>query len=147
MAAKRFSVEEEIAAKQPYFKNQKAVKIDDFRTTPSHAQEEAPNPAQSRTTHGTTHKACWPLRRSFLDINLVDAWPLRLEESDQHLHDTFSNAIREQVRVQCNPVIRPPEPAEAFDLRETLLKEVQEVVLKVRSSSALRTKWNILKVP
>lgn len=48
------------------------------------------------------------------------------EEVEQHLHDTFSEAV-----------ITPPEPTKAFDLREPLLKEVQEVVRKARSRSAL----------
>ncbi|KAK0131594.1 hypothetical protein N1851_033696 [Merluccius polli] len=37
---------------------------------------------------------------------------------------------------QREAVIRPPEPAEAFHLREPLLKEVQGVVRKARSRSA-----------
>lgn len=58
------------------------------------------------------------------------------EEVDKYLHDTFSDPTREQGLGQCKAVIRPPEPAEAFDSREPLLKEVQEVVRKARSRSA-----------
>ncbi|KAJ8359538.1 hypothetical protein SKAU_G00160630 [Synaphobranchus kaupii] len=58
------------------------------------------------------------------------------EEVDLHLHNNFSDPIRDQDLRNCEPVIRPPEPTEAFDLREPLLKEVQDVVKKARSRSA-----------
>ena len=66
------------------------------------------------------------------------------EEVDKYLHDTFSDPTRDQDLGQCKSVIRPPEPAEAFDLREPLLKEVQEVVRKARSRSVPGQKRNIL---
>ncbi|XP_073720025.1 uncharacterized protein [Misgurnus anguillicaudatus] len=85
------------------------------------------------------------------------------EEIDQHLSNTFSDPSREQELGQCDALITPPEPVEAFDLREPLLKEVQEVVKKARSRSApgpsgtsykvykycpklLQRLWRILKV-
>lgn len=37
---------------------------------------------------------------------------------------------------QCNILIHPPAPVTEFDNRELLLKEVQEVVKRARSSSA-----------
>lgn len=58
------------------------------------------------------------------------------EEVDQYFQDTFSNPMRDQELGQCKAVITPPEATEAFDLREPLLKEVQEVVQKARSRSA-----------
>ena len=56
------------------------------------------------------------------------------EEVDQH-----SDPTSDQDLGQCEAVIKPPEPTEAFDLREPLLKVVQDVVRKAR------TKQNILE--
>lgn len=64
---------------------------------------------------------------------------------------------------QCNTLVDPPPPTKEFDSREPLLKEVQEVVRKARSSSApgpsgipykvykncpllLRRLWKIIRV-
>ena len=58
------------------------------------------------------------------------------KEVDLHLHNTFSDPSRDQDLGDCKAVIRPPEPAEAFNLMEPLLKEVQDVVKKTRSRSA-----------
>lgn len=58
------------------------------------------------------------------------------KEINQHLHNTFSEPTRDRELGQCNAVIRLPQPAEAFDLREPLLREVQQVGRKARSRSA-----------
>ncbi|GAA6081618.1 uncharacterized protein LOC109140823 [Tachysurus ichikawai] len=49
------------------------------------------------------------------------------EEINQHLSNTFSDPSREQEPRQCDALITPSEPVEAFDLREPLLKEKQVV--------------------
>ncbi|XP_077083545.1 uncharacterized protein LOC143736754 isoform X1 [Siphateles boraxobius] len=81
------------------------------------------------------------------------------EEVEEHLQ----NAFRDQDLGQCNTVLRPPEPTVAFDQREPLLKEVQDVVKRARTGSApgpsgttykvykhcpnlLHRLWRILKV-
>lgn len=83
------------------------------------------------------------------------------EEIDQHIQSTYSD--KEQELGQCNILIHPPAPVTEFDNRELLLKEVQEVVKRARSSSApgpsgvtykvykycpllLKRLWKILKV-
>ncbi|GAA6088924.1 uncharacterized protein LOC116975754 [Tachysurus ichikawai] len=48
------------------------------------------------------------------------------EEINQHLSNTFSDPSREQELRQCDALITPSEPVEAFDLREPLLKEMGE---------------------
>lgn len=57
-------------------------------------------------------------------------------EINQHISDTFIDPYREKELGQCDALITPPEPVEAFNLREPLLKEVQEVVRKARFRSA-----------
>lgn len=46
------------------------------------------------------------------------------EEVNQHLRITFSDPGQDHEVGQCKAVVRPPEPAEAFDVREPLVKEV-----------------------
>lgn len=70
----------------------------------------------------------------------------RKEEVDQHLHNTFSDPTRDQDLGQCDTVIRPPEPVEAFDQKKPLLKEVQDLVRKARSRSAPGPSGNSYKV-
>ncbi len=54
------------------------------------------------------------------------------EQMDQSLWSTF----REVELGDCDALIAPAEPTEAFDLWEPLFKEVQQVVKKVRAGSA-----------
>uniref|UniRef100_A0A3B1JAJ2 Reverse transcriptase domain-containing protein n=1 Tax=Astyanax mexicanus TaxID=7994 RepID=A0A3B1JAJ2_ASTMX len=85
------------------------------------------------------------------------------EEIDRHIQTTYSDPARQQDLGQCNTLIQPPPPTKEFDGREPLLKEVQDVVKKARSSSApgpsgvpykvykncpllLERLWKILKV-
>lgn len=70
------------------------------------------------------------------------------EEVNQHLHDTFNDPTQDQELGKCKAVVTPPEPTKAFDLREPLLKEVEEVVRKARSRSApgpSRTSYKVYK--
>lgn len=85
------------------------------------------------------------------------------EEIDQHLRSIYSDPHREEELGQCSILVNPPPPTKEFDSREPLLKEVQEVVRKARSSSApgpsgipykvykncpllLRQLWKIIRV-
>lgn len=85
------------------------------------------------------------------------------EEIDQHLRSIYSDPHREEELGQCSILVNPPPPTKEFDSREPLLKEVQEVVRKARSSSApgpsgipykvykncpllLRRLWKIIRV-
>lgn len=58
------------------------------------------------------------------------------EEIDLHLSNTYSDPHHQEELGQCNILVDPPPPTKEFDTREPLLKEVQEVVRKARSSSA-----------
>jgi len=53
---------------------------------------------------------------------------------NDHLKATYSDSIRELG--PCNALRPQPEPASDFDLKEPRLREVEEVVRRVRSSSA-----------
>lgn len=55
---------------------------------------------------------------------------------DQHLHSTFSDPDREVELGECDILITPQGPTEAFALQEPLFKEVQQVVKKARAGSA-----------
>ncbi|KAJ8333522.1 hypothetical protein SKAU_G00415300 [Synaphobranchus kaupii] len=85
------------------------------------------------------------------------------EEIDLHIQTTYSDPERQQELGHCNILIEPPPPVKEFDSREPLLKEVQDVVKRARSSSApgpsgvpykvykncpllLKRLWKILKV-
>lgn len=168
MAAERFGVEEERAAKQPYTKNQRAVKIHNIRKELKALKRQ--HKAASEDEHAQLAELCLILRKRLLILRRAEQhrrqrrerarkWAAFInnpfdfmkgllgqkhsgrlacskEEVDKHLHDTFSDPTQEQELGQCKAVITPPEPAEAFDLREPLLKEVQKVVRKARSRSA-----------
>ena len=168
MATERFGVEEERAAKQPYFKNQRAVKIHNIRNElkalkkrHKAAREEERAPLVElrlmlrkrllilRRAEQHRRRRRERARKRAAFINNPFGFMKKLlgqkrsghlvcskEEVDQHLHDTFSDPTRDQELGQCKALIKPPEPAEAFDQREPLLKEVQEVVRKARSRSA-----------
>ena len=56
------------------------------------------------------------------------------EELELHLQNTYSDPSRELELGQCDILLDPPPSTQ--DTREPLLKEVQEVVRKSRSSSA-----------
>lgn len=47
----------------------------------------------------------------------------------------FSDTNKDQNIGECKIVIKTPEPVEAFDLRELLLKEILKVARKSRSTS------------
>lgn len=58
------------------------------------------------------------------------------EVLDHHIEQTYSNSEREKELGECNILIDPPDPEVQFDMSELQLKEVREVVLKARASSA-----------
>ncbi|KAK0134731.1 Retrovirus-related Pol polyprotein from type-2 retrotransposable element R2DM [Merluccius polli] len=168
MAAERFGVEEERRPKQPYTKNQRAVKIHNIRKELKALKKQ--HKEASEEERGPLAELRHMLRKRLLVLRRAEQHRRRRRERarkraafinnpfgfikellgqrrsehlacskekvDQHLHGTFSDPSRHQELGQCKVVILPPEPAEAFDLREPLLKEVQEVVRKARSRSA-----------
>ncbi|XP_051969484.1 LOW QUALITY PROTEIN: uncharacterized protein LOC127634119 [Xyrauchen texanus] len=58
------------------------------------------------------------------------------QEEIDHLKETYSNPAREQELGECSTLIDPPGPSVQFNMSELHLKEVREVVEKVRASSA-----------
>lgn len=85
------------------------------------------------------------------------------EEMDLHLQNTYSDPNRQEELGRCDILIDPPPPTKDFDNKEPLLREVEEVVRRARSSSApgpsgvpykvykycpllLRRLWKILRV-
>nr|AAN12398.1 polyprotein [Tetraodon nigroviridis] len=58
------------------------------------------------------------------------------EEVDSYLHDTFSDAERENSLGECRVLISPPEPACSFNTKAPTWKEIQTVVRAARNNSA-----------
>eukprot|EP00064_Thunnus_orientalis_P013279 superscaffoldBa00002137_g13316 len=58
------------------------------------------------------------------------------EELDLHFQNIYSDPNRQIQLGQCDILVGPPPPTKVFDTREPLLKEVQEIVRKARSSYA-----------
>lgn len=59
------------------------------------------------------------------------------EEIDTYIQSTYSDPDREKELGQRNTLIDQPAPRTEFNIKEPLLREVQDVVKKARSSSAL----------
>lgn len=53
-----------------------------------------------------------------------------------HIQNTYSDPNRQIQLGQCDILVDPPPPTKVFETREPLLKEVQEILRKARSSSA-----------
>lgn len=52
------------------------------------------------------------------------------------MQNTYNNHNRHEELGKWDLLVDPPPPTNGFDIREPLLREVQEVVKKARSSSA-----------
>lgn len=50
------------------------------------------------------------------------------EEVDHHIHLTYSDRLREHSLGGCRELMCLPEPTEAFDLKEPLQKELEDLV-------------------
>lgn len=146
-----------MALHQPYTKNQRAVKIHNIRKEvralkkqhKAAGEEECARLAELRLCRAEQHRRRRRERArkraafinnpfSFMKWLLGQKRSERLtcskEEVDKHLNDNFSDASRDRDLGHCKAVITLPEPAETFDLRDPLLKEVLS-----------RTKQNILQ--
>lgn len=67
---------------------------------------------------------------------------------DEHLMKTFSDPERETELENCDGLITPADPTEAFDPREPFLREVLHLVKKAPAGSApgpSNTTYNIYK--
>lgn len=86
--------------------------------------------------------------KQLLDLKKSGKLLCTKEQMDQNLQHTFSDPDREVELGNCDALITLLEPTEAFDLREPLFKEVQQVVKKARAGSApgpSGTTYNIYK--
>ena len=176
MAAERFGVEEERAAKQPYFKNKRAVKIHNIRKElkalkkqhKAASEEERAPLAELRLMltkrllilrraeqHRRRRRERARKRAAFINNPFGFMKELlgqkrsgRLdcskEEVDKYLHDTFSDPTRDQDLGQCKSVIRPPEPAEAFDLSGATPERSPGGGAESKVQVSTRTRRNIL---
>lgn len=170
MVAERFGVEKERGAKQPYSKNQRAVKIHNIR------KELKALKKQHKEARGEEcaplEELCLMLRKRLLTLCRAEQHRRRRrermrkrtafisnlfgftrelleqkrsghlacskEEADQHLQNTFSDPTQDQDLGQCEVVIRPPEPSEAFDLREPGCGEESKVQVLYGNTCKLR---------
>ncbi|KAJ8356215.1 hypothetical protein SKAU_G00190090 [Synaphobranchus kaupii] len=132
---------------------------------PGETQEtgpEAPHRARSLQVAQQVHQ-CRPPEKQLLRQKHSGRLACSKEEIDLHIQTTYSDPERQQELGHCNILIEPPPPVKEFDSREPLLKEVQDVVKRARSSSApgpsevpykvykncpllLKRLWKILKV-
>ncbi|XP_075313231.1 uncharacterized protein LOC142373743 [Odontesthes bonariensis] len=58
------------------------------------------------------------------------------EEVDSYLHETHSDAVREEDLGECRDLIKPPEPACELNTKAPTWKEIQSVVKAARNNSA-----------
>lgn len=130
----RFGAEEKRPAQTTYTMNQRAVKIHNIQhelNSLKKLHKEA-----SEEQHPPLAELQDILRKRLMTLRRAERQPGLLEELDLHMQITHRDLNCQRDLGQCDILVDPPPPTKDFNNRETLLKEVKEIVRKARSSSA-----------